>query len=80
MMNKYLGNFRIFPLFLERKKKTIHDGEEQHVVDGSPDIFPHSHSYHVPIFTLSISILEVSYILDKTFLTKILTNSNTKDL
>ena len=72
--------FSFFYLFLERKKKTLHDGKDLHVVDGSPDIFPHSHSYHVPIFTLSISIFEVSYILDKTFLTKILTNSNTKDL
>ena len=67
-----VGSMEVFSdLFLERKKKIIDDGKEQHVVDGSPDIFPHSHSYHVPIFTLSISILEVSFVLDKMFPHKI---------
>ena len=39
------------------------DVEGEHVVDGAPDIFPHSHSYHVPVFTLSVSIIEVNNIL-----------------
>ena len=44
--------------FLSTKTTASADGD--HVTDGGPDIFPHSHNYHVPLFTLSVSILEVS--------------------
>ena len=45
--------------FLSTKTTASADGV--HVTDGGPDIFPHSHNYHVPLFTLSVSILEVSF-------------------
>ena len=48
--------------FSGEKKKTTADRKEQHV-DGSPDIFPHSHTYHVPLFILSVSILEVRHMV-----------------
>ena len=44
--------------FLSTKTTASADGD--HVTDGGPDIFPHSHNYHVPLFTLSVSIVEVS--------------------
>ena len=44
--------------FLSTKTTASADGV--HVTDGGPDIFPHSQNYHVPLFTLSVSILEVS--------------------
>ena len=54
---------RIFILGKESDSENVlkTDADGEHVVDGTsaPDIFPHSHSYHVPLFTLSVSIIEV---------------------
>lgn len=47
--------------FLSTKTTASADGD--HVTDGGPDIFPHSHNYHVPLFTLSVSILELCVFL-----------------
>jgi len=48
----------------QEKKEDVALGEkEHHVTDGPPDIFPHSHSYHVPLFTLTISIIELCVFL-----------------
>ena len=38
----------------------VNDAED--IIDGgslAPDIFPHSHAYHVPLFILTISLVEI---------------------
>ena len=38
---------------------TAGEGDDADIIDGAPDIFPHSHAYHVPLFILTVSLVEI---------------------